>query len=215
MKISKLKKCNIFALIFSFSLFATAQVTFPVERPSYKPGEAWIYRVLDAWNNKELRQTRTEFVASESDRLVFISTNLATSNKSTFRTNLDTLPCTRMQNSDLELCGGAYKFPMAIDFKNTYENIPWDNGRGHNSGECNAKGVEKITIPAGEFDTLRIECKGFWTRVFDGSGSGSWSETIWYSPKIQRHVKRNYEDRWNGRIDNKTVIELLEYKATP
>ena len=121
-------------------------------------------------------------------------------------------PCRTLRNSDKAVCDGSLRFPIAVGNKHDYKELPFPNGNGHSSATCQVKGEEKVTVPAGVFDTVRIECAGFWTQVFDGSFRGRQTETLWYAPAISRLVKWQF---FNFRGDNspftKNQHELVEF----
>lgn len=195
-----------------FSLHA--QVNAPAERPTYTKGDTWTYRVLDSWTDKELRQTQIEFAAAETDSLVFRFTNKSTNAVSTYRTDLDLNVCRSMQNSTDAACKGPYKFPASVEQKTSYDKLPYSNGSGFIQGECSVAAIEKVTVPAGTFDTYKIDCTGFWTNVFGSTATGNFKETIWYAPTAKRLVKSYYENRnSSNRISTKETTELLEYKV--
>lgn len=76
-----------------------------------------------------------------------------------------------------------------------FNNLVWDG-----ETTCKAEAEEKITVPAGEFDTLRIECENGW-RV--GPKSGSSHATRWYAPAIGAVVKEVHARdpaRWNFEL---------------
>lgn len=202
-----------FAVVATSCLSLHAQTNTPVERPTFTKGDTWTYRVLDAWTDKELRQFQTEFAAADGDNLVFRSTNLPSSGVNTIRTDLSTNSCRTMQNSTESVCAGPYKFPFVVGLKTSYDKLPYPNGSGYNQAECSVVAAEKITVSAGEFDTLRMECSGYWNNVFGSVANGSFKETIWYAPSVKRYVKIYYENRNSGnRISGKTTTELVSHK---
>ena len=76
-----------------------------------------------------------------------------------------------------------------------FNNLVWDG-----ETTCKAEAEEKITVPAGEFDTLRIECENGW-RV--GPKTGSSHATRWYAPAIGAVVKEVHArdpERWNFEL---------------
>jgi hypothetical protein len=59
---------------------------------------------------------------------------------------------------------------------------------------------EKVKVPAGEFDALRIE----WTgpmQMPGRPGYGTVSQTVWYVPALHTMVAMEEENRWNGRLE--------------
>jgi hypothetical protein len=191
-----------------------AQVSASAERITLTKGDTWTYRTLDSWTDKELRQSQIEFATTDADNLVFRITNKATNVVTTYRTNLDLGACRTMQNTTEEVCKGPYKFPISQGQKTSYDKLPYPNGSGYSQADCSVVSTEKITVPAGSFDTFKIDCAGFWTNVFGSTANGNFKETIWYAPAVKRSVKSYYENRNSGnKISAKETTELLEYKV--
>jgi carboxypeptidase C (cathepsin A) len=207
------KILTIVALAVTCLNFQVQAQSTPIERPTLTKGDTWTYRTVDNWTDKELNQTEVVFADIENDLLVFRSTNKATNSISTNKNNADIQPCRSMQNDDKFICQGAFKFPMAIGNKHEIKKLPWGDGKGYNDADCEVKEPEKITTPAGTFDTLRIECSGFQTRVFEGIFNGSYKETLWYAPLVKRSVKSYFENRSNRGINTKQTTELVSYKV--
>lgn len=198
-------------LISSFNL--QAQLREPVERPIFSKGDNWTYRNIDDWTGKETGQSFLEFVASEGNYLVFRNTNKNTNATTTLRDDLDLGACRTLKDAEAPVCGGSYKFPMAVGHKTGYTKLPWPNGAGYDDAKCDVAASEKITVPAGTFDTLRLECDGFSTRRFDGTGTSSFKFTIWYSPLVKRFAKIVGENRVNNQIQDKSSRELVSFQV--
>lgn len=195
---------------------ALAQDMAPIERPTLKVGDSWTSRTLDGWNNNETGQSMTTLVAFENNLSVFRVKNLTSGEESTSSYNADWQPCRSMQNDTALTCTGALKFPLTAGYKQSFKKLPSTTGKSLFEAECEGKGMEKVKVPAGEFDAYRIECKGFFTQVFGGTARSAYQQTYWYAPAVRNHVKSTYEDRKsNGTPNNKTITELLEHKPAP
>jgi hypothetical protein len=75
-------------------------------------------------------------------------------------------------------------------------------------------GLERVTVPAGSFDTFRIEVSGQYhqARADGRSGSGTFKNTYWYSPEVKREVLREHESvKWDGTIESRGRFALLDY----
>lgn len=193
---------------------ASAQVKFPVAPPVAEVGEVAKYRVIDAWNGRELRTSELELVDVRGDQLVVRVTSPAGATPRTAYFTKQWQPCRTLQNSERAVCTGSFKFPMQIGNKHSYEKLPWSNGQGHSSADCEVVGEEKVSVPAGSFDAVKIECSGFWNRVYGGTYSGRQKETVWYAPSVSRLVKsefHNYDS--NGKLDTRELMELAEFKG--
>ena len=190
---------------------AHAQIQSPVAAPAPKVGEIVKYRNIDLWNNKELSTSESELVSVEEDAFVSRFKDTINPAPRTNRFNRSWQPCRNMQGSDKAVCAGALSFPMQIGSKHSYDKLPWPSGLGHSSANCEVKSEEKLTVPAGTYDTLRITCSGYWNRVFEGTFSGRYNETVWYAPAISRLVKSEYFDfQPNGAPFNKNQSVLIE-----
>jgi hypothetical protein len=77
-------------------------------------------------------------------------------------------------------------------------------------------GWEKIAVPAGSFQALRVEINGQREYVVNAAGQvGRFSVVVWYSPEVKRSVKLEHRT-WStylGSIPNGyDVVELLSYR---
>jgi len=85
----------------------------------------------------------------------------------------------------------------------------------HASAAVRVAAPEKITTPAGEFDTFRIETKIREVNTKDQTKSSTTTETTWYAPTVNRWVKRKTEVRGEGRLRDAFSEELTEYTRKP
>lgn len=205
---------RIIGLAWAVGTSSWAQVQFPVAAPAPKVGDIAKYRTIDLWNNKELRTSQSELVEVQPDRFVVRFSMSTRTDPSTLYYTSHWGPCRTMQGADQSVCAGSFKFPMKLGDKYTYEKLPWPNGQGHSTATCEVKAEEKVSTPAGAFDTVRIECAGFWDRVFGGTFSGNQSEKLWYAPKINRLVQSEYTNHTSGgKLDTRERTDLIEFVA--
>jgi hypothetical protein len=75
---------------------------------------------------------------------------------------------------------------------------------------------ERVIVPAGTFDTLRVEGTSKYraTRKKDGtSGEGIGTHRYWFSPAVGWFVAYEYEEtNWKGVVHRKDRDELVSYK---
>jgi hypothetical protein len=69
--------------------------------------------------------------------------------------------------------------------------------------------LERVKVPAGEFDAFKVVGKGWWNSE-TGSASGRGQLSLWYAPAARTSVKLEYE---GGTTYN--VTELVEMKLVP
>ena len=78
-------------------------------------------------------------------------------------------------------------------------------------------GREKVRVPAGEFDTYRIERTAFRTGSSDFSPGGITcfnNMVIWYAPSIRYYVALNEEARCGSGTGDRTRIELTSFEVS-
>lgn len=75
---------------------------------------------------------------------------------------------------------------------------------------------ERVIVPAGIFDTLRVEGTSKYraTRKKDGTtGEGTGTHRYWFSPAVGRFVAYEYEEtNWKGVVHKKDRDELVSYR---
>ena len=77
-------------------------------------------------------------------------------------------------------------------------------------GSAQVEGEAKLQTPAGEFDVVRIDFKGY-SRL--GSGGFHFTQSLWYAPAIDRLVRLEYKEIRTMGADN--VTELKSFKPGP
>jgi hypothetical protein len=83
------------------------------------------------------------------------------------------------------------------------------------SGSGKVTGQERVTVPAGTFDTIRVELMVRMTNSADQTKSSTTTGVVWYAPTINRWVKRTSEFRFEGRLRDLTIDELTQYSRRP
>jgi hypothetical protein len=78
-------------------------------------------------------------------------------------------------------------------------------------GRSRVTGKEKIATKAGEFDTFVIETKFSVQNLNDPSRKSEATVQTWFSPDVNRWVKRSTVFRVNGHVLQDYVIELTSY----
>lgn len=201
------------AILLAAAPASYAQLSFPLQLPDSRIGEVARYKSTDLWNNKQLRTSDIELVDVTADQFVVrVSSSDSTAPRTAYFTR-QWQPCRTLQGADKAVCTGSLKFPLQIGDKYSYGKLPWPNGQGTMSANCEAVAEDKITVPAGSFDAVRIECSGYWNRVFGGTFGGRTKEVVWYAPAATRMVKYEYTSYDSaGKLDVRELTELLELK---
>jgi hypothetical protein len=83
------------------------------------------------------------------------------------------------------------------------------------SGFAKVVAQEQLVVPAGTFDTFRIDTTVRLVNTKDQTKSHTYTFVFWYAPAINRWVKRKMEWRFEGRLRDSTSDELTEYSRAP
>jgi len=110
--------------------------------------------------------------------------------------------------------GTGIRPPLAVgktwSFKSTDLNstagISWKR-----SGTAKVVAQENVTTTAGTFDTFKIETSFQIQNANDPTKKIQAMQQTWYAPVIDHWVKRTFVSRSDGRVRDKSTIELVEY----
>jgi hypothetical protein len=110
--------------------------------------------------------------------------------------------------------GTGVRLPLAVgntwSFKSTDLNstagISWKR-----SGTAKVVAPESVTTRAGTFDTFKIETSFEIRNANDPTKKLQVTQLVWYAPVIDHWVKRTNTTRSDGRVRDKSTIELVEY----
>jgi hypothetical protein len=110
--------------------------------------------------------------------------------------------------------GTGIRPPLAVgktwSFKSTDLNstagVSWKR-----SGTAKVVAQESVTTRAGTFDAFKIETSFQIQNANDPTKKLQAVQQSWYAPAIDHWVKRSFVSRSDGRVRDKTTIELVEY----
>lgn len=83
------------------------------------------------------------------------------------------------------------------------------------TGHAKVVAEEKITTPAGTFDTFKVETSIRQVNANDRTKDGKVSATLWYAPSINRWVRKTYKMQIEGRVRAANTEELTDYSRKP
>lgn len=192
----------------------SAQIVFPVERPIPKVGERWKTTAYDGISKLQTGWIEEVITAVEADQ---IAADAKTDTGKTSQAKYD-----RDWNALVDLKGKTERqvklvFPLEIG-KTWDVKWNWINGRGQDGRmemTYKVRGVERITVSAGSFDTVVIEGKGSWYNTTFGA-SGVVLETRWYAPQAKRSIRRTLVTSYaTGQADVNSLFEVSEIEIKP
>jgi hypothetical protein len=79
------------------------------------------------------------------------------------------------------------------------------------TGTAKVTAKESVTTRAGTFDTFKIEVSFAGSATNDPTKKWLTEQQTWYAPAIDHWVKRSYVSRSEGRVRERTMVELVEY----
>jgi hypothetical protein len=199
-------KFVLFALA-TFTATSHAQASFPIERPSVNVGDHWRYQRVDLFKNEIQGQPisiTVDKIDGKEIRFKHINQNAVSG--------------TRRQTLDYNWISSyrgepqvrmIFQWPLAVganwDYTFKYLN-QWD---GTSKTNCKVQGKETLKVLAGEFEAVKIFCRGFWTTTVGGDGSEE--TTVWYAPVVKQAIKTVYRGYFRGNVDVQWSEELIDY----
>ena len=177
-------------------------------------GDHWTYEFRDDITG-ELKSTITNTVTDVSDSE--ISTRIAQlgnpgSGYQTFDRswNLTNNGIWRHTPND----GTGIRPPLTVGKTWTFKSTDFNSTAGiswKRSGTSKVVGQESVTTRAGAFDTFKIETSFQIQNANDPTKKLQAVQQAWYAPVIDHWVKRTFVSRSDGRVRDKSTIELVEY----
>jgi len=180
-------------------------------------GDRWSYDIKDDLTG-DLRQAATVVVVEINDKE--ITTRASIRGKDRPLTMVHDLDWGRIDDGAWRLrpAGIGIKKPLRVgnEWRSDANGIHLQSGVAFRAtGAAKVVAQEQLTVPAGTFDTYRVEMTVRMINTNDQTRSQTWSFVVWYAPAVNRWVKRKSEWRSEGRLRDSTVDELTEYSRTP
>jgi hypothetical protein len=197
-------------ILTSIALAQSAQV----ERPELSVGDRWSYVAKDVVPRQESKSTR-EVESKQDSAYVVRDSNEDARGVSTrarrFSLHLNRLRTINGQPSD----SGWFQFPLVLG-KNYSAKELWVNSAGDSGYDemtYTIVGMEKVTVPAGKFETVRVEGDGRWFNT-SVNRSDKKTVTLWYAPEAKAMI-RFYQQEWNrGAVNSEGTMELVGARIT-
>lgn len=195
--------------LLSMAVLALAVVTGPAlaqkaDRPNVKVGDQWRFEVhLGTGPSTVKTQGLTQVITSVTPAGIECTDN---GSKLVLTPDLNLIESSSSKHSDMRLLS----FPLEVGKQwrstdDTQEKILGYEGR--TTWSVAVVGYEKVRVPAGEFDSFKLEAKGRWTL---GAHSGDITKTYWYAATVRAVVKSELED-----TSGFTTSELAEFHLQP
>jgi hypothetical protein len=215
-----MKRCALLlalASLFTFQL--RAEPVEQVERPQLNVGDRWLYRVVDLWNGRETKRRELAVVQVNDTRVRLNERTTAINDVPVTSPRSVVIGTSAWPHANPRPINGTFNaidFPLYVGKKWTMEyTLLRPNGNASDITErrdVTVEGWETITVPAGEFRTLRIVHEGLrMLHVSDGIFGSPTREVYWYAPELKLYVKRAYSNRrFQGSLLDQYSEELME-----
>lgn len=105
----------------------------------------------------------------------------------------------------------ALRHPLQVGAKwdGTFEAVATSGARSRIKMDYVVAAQEKLNTPAGEFDTYRIETKGYLSGL-SWQGGFAIQQRMWYAPAIDRIVRSEYRELRTMGPDNAAVLKQFK-----
>jgi hypothetical protein len=179
-------------------------------------GDAWTYRVVNVRAGKPIGTHEVRLVSATGDNLVEEVLESGASRRVEHRRGLYLAPVgPYTMFSPYLLHYGAPQFGVG------FRGIDNLDMRTCNAGwTCAASGRtlgwDRVRVPAGEFNAIRVEIYQSWTTPSQTNDRGETVQrtlTVWYSPETKRPVKFISRGGPSSNVDTEFELELVSYKV--
>lgn len=188
-----------------------------IDRPDVKVGDLWKYRVTDTYTNLA-REVSIEVTAVTQDRVHTrspLSADIAT-------TEIWDREWNHIAEGAIEYAPFYpwFHFPLQ-EGRQWSGTVQYTTSSGIMRHQLSAQvaGWERITVPAGTFDAVRIVMRGNLSEMQTKNyyaANGPVSNVIWYAPAIRRFVRKDVSHRDMTPVRSYDLgerWELLEHKS--
>jgi hypothetical protein len=110
--------------------------------------------------------------------------------------------------------GTGIRLPLAVGKSWSFRSTDVNSTAGASwkrSGTSKVVAQESVTTRAGTFDTFKIETSIEVQNANDPTKKSQFVQQTWYAPLINHWVKRSSQSRSEGRVRDKSAVELVEY----
>jgi hypothetical protein len=182
-------------------------------------GDSWTYQYTDVWKGAKGNINRMEVAAIDEAGVHMAIKRAATG--SLISTQLFTPEMNPIDRGGMHFAPSfaRYAFPLAPG-KEWSSEVLGDNTKAGKQWLYQIKGKvvdwEKVRVPAGEFEALKIVIDAQYSEPVSGTGGGRMTETVWFVPALNNYVKLDYQDAdTQGRLYSRDSWELMSYAHKP
>ena len=178
-----------------------------VPAPQIRPGNAWSYSVRDGFTGLPRPAERHQVVETAGDRIVVaVSRHGMEDEMQVFdaKWNWVRRPATNLPTFDYNPVFQAFAFPMKAGATWNARSTATDPSTGRRFPvvvQGAVQGWERVRVPAGEFDTIRVRRVVFLDYYLPSVRERSEAiETEWYAPALNQAVRRETTSRYVSHL---------------
>lgn len=201
------------ALLAATSLCSIAEGQTTVDRPELSPGDSWSYQRSDLSTKSVIGRYSTDVVAKTDKGYSIRNTvdgDIANLPQSL---SLDLGRITTVEGKESD--SRWLDFPLTVGKSWSAKEL-WRNTRGATGNEeipYKVEGIEKITVPAGTFEAVKVKGYGQWNNTSSFS-SGQVEITYWYALEVKNFVRFDRKNWFKGSIMDNWSTELTVFKVS-
>ena len=194
-----------------------------VAAPDIKLGDSWLFDRIDGFKNARVHSTVATVIAVDDQqiKIEWKRPDDGTVTTETCNRGLNRLVSENSAGTEtVDPFYPRYVFPLEVG-KTWERTVAVTRSRRPErkialSLSGKVVGRERITVPAGTFDALKVEVEGFYN-VSDTQKkwTGRVAQALWYAPAVKHAVKWTYEDTTAHRTVHRYGYELVEYRPGP
>ena len=193
-----------------------------VPAPEIRVGDAWTYRVRDGFTGLHRGEQREEVTAIDGDIVTVRITGAIERGDGVHiydrEWNWLRRPATNLQTFEYRPAYQAFDFPLEPGKRWRQRLIATDPEDGRRFPvwiDGTVQGWERVKVPAGEFDALKVERRVYFEYwEYAVRGRSQIHELEWYAPMAKHSAKREMRSRyWRLIASNEGVPGLVLVKS--
>jgi hypothetical protein len=181
-------------------------VSATIERPVARAGDTWIYQVRDLYTGIDRGQERWAVTRVAANRIEMVVDEPGVRNQHVYDEGWNWLqrPATNLPLFLYEPAYGALAFPLSAGRRWQSRTTAIEPGTGRRFPVWIAGSVlgwERIKVPAGEFDALKVQREVYIEyHVPTVRGRSEIVEQDWYAPGIAQPVRREIRSQYLSHL---------------
>ena len=190
--------------------------------PAVAPGDTWTWHVRDGYTGLDRGTEEYRVTAASPGRIdVAVVTGpggIETAHVYDRNWNWLKRPATNLQTFDYQPAYEAFPFPLSPG-KTWKERLvatdPTDGRRFPVRIDGTVEGWERIRVPAGEFDTIRVSRSvyfDYWEYTL--RGGNDMIETEWYAPSVRQVVRRETMGWYLSYVGSAPAFRFIDGDTT-